>query len=113
MATWTRPLRGCHHSKMNWLIINLLGLVVAPAALIWGWFVYSRTPNRTTWRMHASLAGLLTPIISIAVWVATLALARAKGWGTSDRVVHRLITIGIWVPLIGLFVCLFSRPPIP
>ena len=94
---------------MDWVIIDLLGLVIAPAAFIWGWVIYAKTPNLPAWRMRASLFGLLTPILSILAWGVALAVANLHGYTTSDPKMQKLGTL---IPIVGIFVGWFGRPKI-
>ncbi len=39
-----------------------------------------------------------------------LVVARVNEWHTSNPVVHRCITIGIWIPFLGMLVGFVGRP---
>ena len=98
------------YRKMHWAIINFFAYVVAPTAFIWGWIVYTRSPNRRTWRMHASLLGLLGPVLSVVVWVIALAVANVNA--PYHRTPPRFVAIGTWIPIVGTLVALIGRPKI-
>jgi hypothetical protein len=97
---------------MDWLIINLFGLVVAPAAFIWGWVTYAKTPNRKTWRMRASLLGLIAPILSTVVWGVDVVVANVHGHRTSDQTLPTLVSVGTWIAIAGALIGLMGRPKI-
>ena len=94
---------------MNWENIAVLGLI-SPIILLWGWLKYLKAPIRSDWRSRASLVGLAAPLLSGAVWIFTLVLAWGKGWGTSSPVIAHLITVGVWIPVIGTIFGLVGRP---
>jgi hypothetical protein len=52
--------------------------------------------------------GLSAPLVSVAVWVVMLIVARTMEWRTSD--IHFLITVGVWIPLVGMVVGFAGRP---
>ena len=91
---------------MVWLLINSV-VVISPFILIWGWVRYWQMPNSSDWRSRASLVGLTAPILSVGAWSAALLLAR---FHVASPAIHRLTTVGIWVPALGLVIGLFGRP---
>src|SRR5258707_11347545 len=83
-------------------------------------FFSSRRRHTRYWRgwssdvcssdLRASLVGLASPLLSVALWAFALLLARGMGWDTSYPAIQRLITIGVWVPVIGTAIGLAGRP---
>jgi hypothetical protein len=108
-VAWTQRVDGRSISIVDWAIINALCLI-APLILLWGWITYLRIPTRSDWRSRVTLAGLSAPLLSVGLWIATLFLARIEGWHTSHPAIQRLITLGVWIPIIGMLVGLAGRP---
>ena len=102
-VTWTQRVEARSIQSVDWAIINTLCLI-APLILLWGWITYLRIPTRSDWRSRVTLAGLSAPLLSVGLWMATLLLARIEGWHTSNPAIQRLITVGIWIPIIGMLV---------
>jgi hypothetical protein len=99
---------------VEWTIITAL-VLISPFVLVWGWVRYLRVPNRSDWRSRASLIGLSAPLLSGVVWAALLTLAPALAWGYKPgtphpQLVERLITVGAWIPIVGMLVGLAGRP---
>ncbi len=92
-----------------WTIISIL-VLASPLILLWGWVRHFRFPTRSDWRSRASLIGLAAPVLSIAVWVLVLLVAWARGWHTSTPAVHHAITLGVWIPIVGMLLSLAGRP---
>ncbi len=84
--------------------------LVSPLALLWGWVRFLKLPARSDWRSRASLVGISAPILSVALWAFALLLARTLGWDTSNRTIQHLVTIGVWIPVIGAVIGLVGRP---
>ena len=84
--------------------------VVSPLALLWGWVKFLKIPARKDWRSRATLVGISAPLLSIALWAFALLLARSMGWDTSNSTIQHLITIGVWIPVIGAAIGLAGRP---
>ena len=91
-------------------IINIGTFLLAPLILLWGWVKYLQMPTRSDWRSRASLVGLTAPLLSVFVWGVMLALSQAKGWNTSTPVVHASITVGVWIPTLGMLIGFAGRP---
>jgi hypothetical protein len=97
---------------MQWAIINGICLL-SPLVLLWGWILYVKTPVRSDWRSRASLIGLSAPLVSVALWVLALIIIHVKHWpGTATPGFQQLVTIGLWVPLIGMLIGMIGRPPL-
>jgi hypothetical protein len=99
---------------MEWTIINAIGLT-SPFILAWGWVRYLRIPNRADWRSRASLIGLSAPLLSGIVWLILLLLAHVLAWGYKSGtpyapIIEHLITLGAWIPIIGMLIGLAGRP---
>ena len=92
-----------------WIIISILALT-SPLILLWGWVRYFRFPTRSDWRSHASLVGLAAPVLSVGVWAVMLILAWEMQWRTSTPALAHLITVGVWIPIVGMMVGLAGRP---
>ena len=94
---------------MGWIIVNII-VFASPIALLWGWARYFRLRQASDWHLRASAIGLAAPLVSIGLWVVMLVVALANEWHTSNSVVHRLITVGMWIPLVGMLVGFVGRP---
>lgn len=90
--------------------ISMILLLSSPFILIWGWVHYIKLPNRAGWRNHASLFGLLSPILSVAVWsLMALALPGTALYVSSAQADHFMM-VGMGIPAIGLIIGLVGRP---
>jgi len=107
---WTRCPNSNTISSVSFDLMNALTFFVSPLLLIGGWVQYFNLPRPSDWRLRASLLGLSAPLLSIAVWIATLLLAQTSHWTTSNPTIHHLIAVGVWIPLVGLVVGLAGRP---
>jgi hypothetical protein len=94
---------------VEWTIINAL-LLASPLVLLWSWVSYLQAASRSDWRSVASLVGLSAPLLSGALWAVTLLLASGKGWHTATPIVEHLITVGVWIPIVGILIGLAGRP---
>ena len=94
---------------MDWAIITALELT-SPLVLLWGWVRYLRVSSRSDWRSYASLIGLSAPLLSAILWVLTLLVASGKGWHTTAPTIEHLVTVGVWIPIVGTIVGLAGRP---
>jgi hypothetical protein len=94
---------------VNWEVITA-SVLISPLTLLWGWSKYFRISGRSDWRSRASLVGLASPLLSVALWAFALLLARGMAWDTSYPAIQRLITIGVWIPVIGTTIGLAGRP---
>ena len=94
---------------MDWIVFNVI-VFASPIALLWGWVRYLRLRQESDWRLRASVVGLTAPLVSVCLWAVMLVIARANEWHTPNFVVHRLITVGVWIPLVGMLVGFVGRP---
>ena len=94
---------------MGWIALNMIAFA-SPIALLWGWAKYFRLRQASDWHLRASAIGLAAPPLSVGLWVMMLVVARANEWHTSNPVIHRLITVGMWIPLVGMLVGFVGRP---
>ena len=94
---------------MSWTVFNII-VLASPIALLWGWVRYLRLRQASDWRLRASVVGLAAPLVSVGLWVVMIVVARANEWHTSNSAVHPLITVGMWIPLVGMLVGFVGRP---
>ncbi len=60
--------------------------------------------------MHASLLGMLGPILSVVVWVIGIVVANVNA--PYHRILPKFVAIGTWIPIIGTLIALVGRPKI-
>jgi hypothetical protein len=94
---------------VDWDILNAV-VMISPFFCVWGWTKYLKLPVRSDWRSRASAFGLSAPILSVAIWVMTLLLARITHLSTSAPLIRHFTAIGICIPALGLLVGLAGRP---
>jgi hypothetical protein len=94
---------------VDWTILNAV-VLISPFLWVWGLAKYINIPVRSAWRSRASAIGLLGPLLSIALWAATLLIARTNGLTTSAPLVQHLVALGIWIPTLGMLIGLAGRP---
>jgi len=80
----------------------LLILLISPLLLLWGWVKYFQISVRSDWRSRASLVGLSAPVLSVLIFLLAVLLAATKGWRTSTPAIHHMISVAVWVPLLGI-----------
>lgn len=95
--------------SVGWTIINAVCLL-APVFLVWGWAQYVRTPNRSTWCLHASAVGLAAPILSVVLGIVDRTLAHPTIGLNSFTPAPRISRLVVWIPILGLLVGLMGRP---
>jgi hypothetical protein len=85
---------------VGWTIFNIV-LIASPFFLLWGWIKYLQA-QRSRWGWKASLIGLSAPLVSIGLWIVMLVMSRINDWHTLNPVPHALITVGVWIPVLGM-----------
>ncbi|HTC92194.1 MAG TPA: hypothetical protein VK699_01935 [Terriglobales bacterium] len=94
---------------MHWVWFNAL-IILSPFVLLWGWIQYIKLPTHSDWRSRASLVGLAAPLLSLAVWGMMAVVASINSLNTSSATTERMISVGVWIPLLGMLVSLAGRP---
>jgi hypothetical protein len=84
--------------------------LLAPCILLWGWIQYIKLPSHSGWRSRASLVGLCAPLLSLAVWGLIGVFASIHSLNVSSATIERMITVGIWTPILGMLISLAGRP---
>lgn len=95
---------------MTWFVINTLAFIGAPIGLIWGWIAYSTERRvRPGVRTHISFLAISGTSLSVIGLGFCLVWARLKGLGTSDPTIHALVTLGVWMGVLGAAISFAGR----
>jgi hypothetical protein len=83
-------------------VLAILGYVVAPASLIWGWMRWTKLPKNNSVVSILSLIGFILASVSGSLGLATVLFARAGGTSVASETFRWLFLIGLFSSLIGV-----------
>jgi hypothetical protein len=89
-------------AEMMFGILAVIGYLVTPVALIWGWARWTRQPKQRTDPAILSLIGLVFASASAVVAVSSLAYAQVHHFPYYDPLLLRIFRGGGLLSLIGI-----------
>lgn len=91
-------------SALIFIVLGVLGYLVAPVALILGWNEWVKTPKPKTTSAIISLVGFILASCSALLAILTIAYANVHHFGFYDPVLMKIFAFGILLSAAGFCV---------